>query len=350
MNIPPLAVATAIVALVAGGSAVLAPYAPAALPNPQPVAAVKPAPSANAPQPAAVAAAASPAPVPASVQRAAFEPPSDNAIPAGPFGDAVKLGQAIFDDPQAEAGEFVGNALHCSNCHLDSGRQAGASPLWGAYVSYPAYRSKNGHVNTFAERLQGCFMYSMNGKAPPLGDKVLVALETYAYWLAKGLPVDEPVPGRGYPKLEKAALAPDYARGETVYGEHCASCHGETGQGTQTDGKYVFPPLWSAQSFNWGAGMASITSAAEFIHANMPLGQGGSLTPQQAWDVATFVDSQVRPQDPRFLGTVEATRAKFHDGASSMYGKTVNDAVLGDPASTPPFGTVPGAVAKPAGG
>jgi hypothetical protein len=53
MNIPPLAVATAIVALVAGGSAVLAPYAPAALPNPQPVA-VKPAPSANAPQPAAV--------------------------------------------------------------------------------------------------------------------------------------------------------------------------------------------------------------------------------------------------------------------------------------------------------
>jgi ABC-type lipoprotein release transport system permease subunit len=32
---------------------------------------------------------------------------------------------------------------------------------------YPAYRAKNGHVNTFAERLQGCFRYSMNGKAPP---------------------------------------------------------------------------------------------------------------------------------------------------------------------------------------
>ncbi|WP_369335429.1 c-type cytochrome, partial [Burkholderia cenocepacia] len=36
-----------------------------------------------------------------------------------------------------------------------------------------------------AERLQGCFRYSMNGKAPPAGDPILVALETYSYWLAK---------------------------------------------------------------------------------------------------------------------------------------------------------------------
>jgi thiosulfate dehydrogenase len=86
--------------------------------------------------------------------------------------------------------------------------------------------------------------------------------------------------------------------------------------------------------------MASVTSAAEFIHANMPYGQGGSLTPQQAWDVALFVDSQVRPQDPRFLGTVAATRAKFQNTPASMYGMTVNGAVLGDPAHTPPAGTV----------
>jgi thiosulfate dehydrogenase len=29
----------------------------------------------------------------------------------------------------------------------------------------------------------------MNGKAPPLGDPVVVALESYSFWLAKGAPV-----------------------------------------------------------------------------------------------------------------------------------------------------------------
>jgi len=270
-----------------------------------------------------------------------FEPPPDSAIPADKFGDEVRRGEEIFRDPGAHATEFVGNELHCSNCHLQAGRQAGAAPMWGAYVSYPAYRSKNGHVNSFEERLQGCFRYSMNGKAPKLGDPVLVALESYAYFLAKGLPTGEKPPGRGYPALPKPELPADYPRGGIVYAQQCAACHGAGGLGQSSGGKVVFPALWGPQSFNWGAGMGSIKNAAEFIHANMPLGMGGSLTPQQAWDVATYMDSQVRPQDPRFAGNVEETRKKHHDSAMSMYGRTVNGAVLGDPAVTPPSGTVP---------
>jgi len=275
-----------------------------------------------------------------------FQPPPESAIPQGPFGDEVRKGEAIFHDTGANAAQFVGNDLRCSNCHLQAGRLAGASPMWGAYVSYPAYRSKNGHVNSFEERLQGCFRYSMNGKVPKLGDPVLVALESYAYFLAKGLPTGVQPEGRGFPTLPKPELPPDYARGQQVYTQQCAACHGPTGQGQSSDGKVVFPPLWGARSFNWGAGMASVKNAAEFIRANMPFGQGGTLTLQQAWDVGLFVDSQVRPQDPRFTGDVAETRKKFHDTPMSMYGMTVNGAVLGDPASTPPFGTVPNAGAS----
>jgi thiosulfate dehydrogenase len=94
--------------------------------------------------------------------------------------------------------------------------------------------------------------------------------------------------------------------------------------------------------------MASIKNAAEFIRANMPYGRGGTLSVQQAWDVATYIDSQVRPQDPRFTGDVQQTRKKFHDSPSDMYGRTVNGAVLGDPASTPPAGTVPAPVSAAA--
>ncbi len=115
-----------------------------------------------------------------------FSPPSEDEIPKNDFGDMVRLGEKIFHDTQGNAKEFVGNSLVCSNCHLDSGRLANAAPLWAAYVLYPAYRAKNGHVNSFQERLQGCFLYSMNGKAPAADDKVLVALESYAYFLARG--------------------------------------------------------------------------------------------------------------------------------------------------------------------
>lgn len=268
---------------------------------------------------------------PAAAPARAFTPPPETAMPTDDFGKSVKLGEQIFTHTKEFAGKYVGNSLNCASCHLDAGRKANSSPLWGAYISYPAYRSKNGHVNSFAERMQGCFRYSMNGKAPPLGDPVLVALETYAFWLAKGAPVGEKVQGRGYPQLPAPAQPADYQRGSQVYAQHCALCHGADGQGQSSGGTTVFPPLWGAHSFNWGAGMHEIQNAAGFIKANMPLGLGGTLTDQQAWDVAMFMDSHERPQDPRFSGSVEATRAKYHDSPNSMYGKTVNGHVLGSP-------------------
>jgi thiosulfate dehydrogenase len=84
--------------------------------------------------------------------------------------------------------------------------------------------------------------------------------------------------------------------------------------------------------------MATIDKAAAFIHANMPLGQEGSLTVQQAWDVATFIDSQVRPQDPRYAESPQATRQRHHDSPFSRYGTVVAGRLLGDPANTPPAG------------
>lgn len=270
--------------------------------------------------------------------KASFVPAAEDAIPNDGFGEMVRLGAAIFTDTQKNAPDFVGNSLQCANCHIDRGRLANSAPLWAAYVAYPAYRDKNGHVNTFQERLQGCFRYSMNGKAPPDGDKVLVALESYAFFLAKGAPTGTDLPGRGYPKLKQPASM-DYERGHQIYAQKCALCHGDAGQGqTSADGTTVFPPVWGPRSFNWGAGMSSIANAAGFIKANMPLSQGNTLSEQEAWDVATYIDSQERPQDPRFTGSVTETRKKYHDSPTSMYGQSVKGAVLGQnsPLAGPP--------------
>lgn len=259
---------------------------------------------------------------------AAFTPPPDSAISKNKFGDMVRFGEIVFRDTQHNAPSFVGNSLQCSNCHIDGGRLASSAPLWAAYVSYPAYRAKDGRVNTFAERMQGCFRFSMNGKAPPLGDKVLVALESYAYFLATGMPTAG-APKHGYVKLAPTAF--DYRRGEQVYTQHCALCHGADGSGqASADGETVFPPLWGARSYNWGAGMSEINNAAAFVRANMPFGEGGTLTAQEAWDVAAYIDSQERPQDPRFQDSVLQTRKLYHNSPMSMYGMKVNGILLGE--------------------
>ena len=240
----------------------------------------------------------------------AFHPPPEERMPAGPFGESVRLGRLIFTDTQHYAKQYVGNGLNCENCHLDAGRLADAAPLWAAYTQFPAYRSKNKKVNSFEDRLAGCFRFSMNGKAPAYDSKEMIALVAYSYWLAQGAPTGAQLEGRGYPKLAKPAKAPDAKRGAGVFAANCAICHGADGQGTKAGDRYAFPPLWGPHSFNAGAGMHGVATAAAFIRQNMPLGKGGTLSAQDAWDVAQFMDGHERPPDPRKVKAASAPRGR----------------------------------------
>lgn len=260
-------------------------------------------------------------PVATGMQGAVFTPPAESEIPKNEFGGMVLLGKNIFVNTQQYAKDYVGNGLNCANCHLDNGRKADSAPLWGAYVLYPAYRKKTGQVDTIGSRIQGCFRYSMNGKPPALDSKEMTALVTYHYWLAKGAPTGVKLPGQGYLALPKPPLEPDITRGAEVYRNNCALCHGANGEGAQANGAYVFPPLWGKDSFNWGAGMHRVDTAAGFIKANMPYGRGGMLTDQQAWDVAIFMNSHERPKDPRAKGSLAQARDQFHD-EYCLYGRT----------------------------
>lgn len=266
----------------------------------------------------------------------AFAPPDTASIPDNEFGEAVRRGEAIFTNTATNAGQYVGNGLNCSNCHLDGGRQPLSAPMWAAWVAYPKYRSKNNQINTMQDRVRGCFSYSMNaqyspaGKPPPANDDIYRDLESYFFWLATGAPTNTAMEGGGFGKVPKPEGGYDLARGAEVFGTSCAVCHGENGEGQQDlNGRYVFPPLWGPDSYNWGAGMARIDTAAAFIKHNMPLSQPNSLTDQQAWDVAAFIDSRERPKDPRQTGTIEENRLANHDGDETLYGATVDGVVLG---------------------
>lgn len=243
----------------------------------------------------------------------------------------ILKGYDLFTNTQQLRGKYVFNDLNCNNCHLGGGGLMYSGPVWPAITQLPAYRGKNKHVNNFAERITGCFTYSMNGIPPAYGSDIMVALEAYHHWLATGAPVfnSKKIAGRGYRSVKEPKLKGDYARGEAVYNQHCTICHGKDGQGQKSQNKPLFPPLWGKHSYNWGAGMARIFTAASFIKWNMPLGKPGTLSDQQAWDVAYFINAHERPQDPRFTGNVEETRVKFKH-KHSLYGQKINGQLLGE--------------------
>lgn len=257
-----------------------------------------------------------------------FTPPKESEIPNNEFGRMVRLGRDIFINTKEMAKPYVGNSLNCVNCHLNRGRLANSSPLWAAYGLYPAFRQKTGKVDTMQDRIQGCFMYSMNGKAPPLDSEIMTALVTYQYWLATGAPTGVELKGRGYPELPKPTRQPSFDEGHKVYEKNCLICHGSDGQGQYAKGQTVFPPLWGPQSYNWGAGMHRINTAAAFIKANMPLGQGGRLSDQEAWDVAFYINGQQRPADPRMKGSLAEADKHFHD-ENCLFGEKIKGVELG---------------------
>ncbi|WP_101674482.1 c-type cytochrome [Alloalcanivorax mobilis] len=288
-----------------------------------------------------------PAPAAPDARPDRFQPPLRADLPNGKDGEAIRRGAAIFNQTHLhpQSAPFVGNGQDCSNCHMNGGRQADSAPMWAAWVLYPKYRGKNDKINSMAERIQGCFTYSQNAQASkngaaPAADSALIAdLQAYMHWQASGVPTGKTMKGQGYPELPKPAKAFSPTRGKALFAEHCALCHGDTGQGTAINGgtakrddDYAFPPLWGPNAYNWGAGMHRVNTAAGFIQTNMPLGNPGSLSNQDAWDLAAYINSRPRPQDPRFKGDLDATARDFHaNQAMDYYGQSVDGYRLGSP-------------------
>ena len=227
---------------------------------------------------------------PPAGRRIALGGPADSLIPDGSLGASIRRGRALLAATRDSLSAHVGNRLRCVSCHLDDGRRQSGSWV-GVYVRYPQYRPRSGTVETIEYRVNDCFRRSMNGVALPSDGPDMRDIVTYFWFLARDVPV-APVPVSR--RLAKwASLTPDTAAGARVYAATCAKCHGPTGEGTT-----VAPPLWGPQSYNIGAGMSRVRTAAAFISENMPFDQPGTLTDQQAIDAAAFVNTQPRPDFP----------------------------------------------------
>ena len=219
---------------------------------------------------------------------AVHQPPGDSAIPDNDLGASIRRGRALLLATKDSLPSHVGNKLTCSSCHIAAGTQPAAISLVGVYGRFPQYRSRTGLVIQIQDRVNDCFLRSMNGKPiDPLG-REMIDIVSWMAFISRGVPTGETLPGHGLPKI--AALTGDATRGEKIFAESCARCHGADGQGMAP-----IPPLWGPHSFTIGAGMARANMMASFVKHNMPLDQPGTLSEQDAADVTAFVQTHPRP-------------------------------------------------------
>jgi len=271
--------------------------------------------------------------------------PEIGALPDDDYGRLVRRGRDLVSATYAHIGpevadpakRFAGNNLACGNCHLQAGTKKFGIALFGLYGEFPRYSIRQGHEISLEDRFNSCMTRSMNGRPLPGDSTEMRALVAYVKFLSTGVPPGQAMPGLGVGRMPELDRAADPARGAAGYAQHCAVCHAPNGVGIRrslpdTDLGYVVPPLWGSDSFNDGAGMARLITAANFIHFNMPHGADylhPQLTPEQAWDIAAYMLSQPRPHKagldkdyPDLLEKpVDAAYGPYADGFSEQQHK-----------------------------
>jgi thiosulfate dehydrogenase len=251
---------------------------------------------------------------PQAAEPAAWAVPDADKLPDDAWGRMVRLGRDLTVATYAHIGpevadpakRYAGNNLACQSCHLDAGAQPFGLPYVGVFADFPQYRGREGRVGSLEDRINGCMERSMNGRPLPLDSVEMTAFVAYIKFLSTGVAIGSATKGRGSGEMPELARAADLDHGKAVFEANCASCHGLDGQGKRRgrvgDGAgYEFPPVWGPDSFNDGAGMNRLISAANFVHNNMPKGTvwtAPSLSAEDAWDVAAYFESQPRPTRP----------------------------------------------------
>ncbi len=222
--------------------------------------------------------------------------------------EVVKYGHELFKNSPKYIGPdngdpdmvYSGNRLACNNCHLQSGTKPFSGSLVGIINRFPQFRGRENKIGTIEERINGCMERSMNGRTMPPNGKEMKAFVTYLTWLSRFAPEDGKIFGQGFVKIEIPEREVNLEHGKQVFTATCTVCHGIDGQGKKSsDGfTYEYPPLWGDDSFNNGAGMTRVITAARFIKGNMPFGttyDAPLLSDKEAYDVAGYINQQKRP-------------------------------------------------------
>jgi len=194
----------------------------------------------------------------------------------------------------------ISNGMNCQNCHLEAGTKIFGNNYSGVASTYPKFRARSGASEDIYKRVNDCIERSLNGTALDTLSKEMQAIKAYIVFLGTNVEKGVKPNGAGLRDLAYLDREADPEKGKLVYNTKCITCHMADGQGQKTPlgNEYLYPPLWGKSSYNDGAGLYRISNFAKYAKYNMPQGVSyilPTLTDEEAWDVAAFVNSQSRP-------------------------------------------------------
>jgi thiosulfate dehydrogenase len=236
-------------------------------------------------------------------------PLTDATVDKSPLAQEIRWGFRLFTNTPQEAKRFVPGKVACSNCHLNAGQRERALPVVGIAGAFPEYNKRAGRPISLTDRVIECFLRSENATGTSTRAKALpnasspevIALSAYLTWLARGYQVGASPAWRGQNTIATAAQIPitklDPKKGRALFTERCAACHGLDGQGILVGDRRP-APLWGPDSWNDGAGAARVYTLAGIIRYTMPYVTPGSLTDEEAQQIAAFITSKPRPAFP----------------------------------------------------
>jgi thiosulfate dehydrogenase len=245
-------------------------------------------------------------------------PLTDLSLGDSPLSRDIRWGYKLFTNTPVEAKQLVASKMSCANCHLNAGQRERSLPLVAVAGMFPEYNRRSGRLFSLNDRIVDCFWRSENATGvlgdggtndPAIGvdtlpsptSKEVLAIAAYLTWLARGAAVGKNPSWRGQNTIAANALIPvarlDPHKGEAIFMDRCTSCHGVDGQGVAIGDKKA-GPLWGADSWNDGAGAARVYTLAGIVRYAMPYLNPGSLTDEEAQEVARFITSKPRPAFP----------------------------------------------------
>lgn len=249
-----------------------------------------------------------------------WKAPDTSTIPQGKAGEEIRYGRELIANTSVYFGpkgkiKFISNGMNCQNCHNDAGTKPYAFNFSAVASTYPQFRNRSESIASIADRINSCFIRSLNGQALDTNSHEMTSMIAYINWVGKDVPKGVKPENAGVMKLAYLDRAADPEKGKVAYAT-CEGCHGKDGQGllNEKGNVYTYPPLWGTHSYNDGAGMQRLGNFAGFIKDNMPFGTNYKhpvLTDEEAWDVAAFVNSQPRPHKDQSKDYTDLTHKPF---------------------------------------
>ena len=237
---------------------------------------------------------------------AEWQAPDINAITEPAEKELIVYGRDLIASTSKYLGPkgtvaAITNGMNCQNCHTDAGAKPYGNCFSAVAANYPQMRNRSGILESIEFRINDCLQRSLNGQTIDSLSKEMRAMVAYLKWIGKDVPKKTKPKGAGTAELPFLNRAADSAQGQVVYVNKCERCHGKNGQGIlRADSTgFVYPPLWGDSSYNIGAGLYRLTRFAGYVKYNMPFDKASfkspDLTDEEAWDVAAFVNSKLRP-------------------------------------------------------